>query len=340
MKILITGGAGFIGSHLGERLLGAGHAVVALDNFDTFYDPSIKESNLARARDHHGFTEIRGDIRDPAAYARLPEEIDTVIHLAARAGVRPSIEDPDLYMDVNLRGTSLLLEFMCARGIRRLLFGSSSSVYGDAAPVPFSESDPSDRPISPYAATKRAGELIVHAHGHLFGMGALCLRFFTVYGPRQRPDLAIHKFARMMHAGESIPMFGDGTSERDYTYIDDILDGIEGALEYLNRHPGAYEVVNLGGARTISLRDMIARVAEAMGVEPRISRMSEQAGDVRRTFADVSKAESLFGYRPSVPFPEGVRRFADWYRMRHASPRWQPAHGAQSHVHAAVAGGR
>jgi UDP-glucuronate 4-epimerase len=321
VKVLVTGGAGFIGSHLGERLLGHGHRVVTLDNFDTFYDPAIKERNLTRCRAFGAFTEVRGDIRDPAVYARLPDDIDTVVHLAARAGVRPSIDDPQLYSDVNLHGTVRVLEFMRQRGIRRLLFGSSSSVYGDTASVPFCEDDPGDRPISPYAATKRAGELLVHAHGHLFGIGAICLRFFTVYGPRQRPDLAIHKFARLMAAGEPIPMFGDGTSERDYTYITDILDGIEGALGLLAREPEIYDVVNLGGARTISLRDMIDQVAVAMDVQPRISRMPAQAGDVRRTYADVSRAERLLGYRPSMPFTEGLRRFAEWYRAEHLEAR-------------------
>ena len=317
MKILVTGAAGFIGSHLSERLLHAGHDVVALDSFDTFYDPAIKERNLARSRAVPGFEEVRGDIRDPQVYAGLPEDIDTVVHLAARAGVRPSIDDPQLYVDVNLRGTTLLLEFVRERGIRRLLFGSSSSVYGDAAPVPFSEDDPGGRPISPYAATKRAGELLVHAHGHLFGIGAICLRFFTVYGPRQRPDLAIHKFAHLMASGEAIPMFGDGGSERDYTYIDDIVDGIEGALRLLDSHPEIYDVVNLGGARTISLRAMIDQVGVAMDTRPRISKLPAQAGDVRRTYADVSKAERLFGYRPATPFAEGLRRFAEWYHAEH-----------------------
>ncbi len=321
MKVLITGAAGFIGSHLSERLLGKGHHVVSLDSYDTFYDPAIKERNLARCRAFGTFTDVRGDIRDPGVYARLPEDIDTVVHLAARAGVRPSIDDPHLYVDVNLRGTILLLDFMRERGIRRLLFGSSSSVYGDAASVPFSEDDPGDRPISPYAATKRAGELLVHAHAHLFGIGALCLRFFTVYGPRQRPDLAIHKFARMMSAGEAIPMFGDGGSERDYTYIDDILDGIEGALGLLGRSPEIYDVVNLGGARTISLREMIDQVGVAMDAKPHISKMPDQAGDVRRTYADVSKAERLFGYRPATPFATGLERFADWYHTEHPEAR-------------------
>lgn len=318
-RILVTGAAGFIGSHLSERLLSAGHEVVGLDNFDTFYDPAVKDRNLEGARSFARFTELRGDIRDEDVYERVPDGIDAVIHLAARAGVRPSIEDPVLYMDVNIHGTARLLEFMRSRGIRRLLFGSSSSVYGDDAPVPFSEGDAADRPISPYAATKRAGELIVHSHGHLFGIDALCLRFFTVYGPRQRPDLAIHKFARLMMRGADVPMFGDGTSERDYTEIDDILDGVEGALGYLYRNPGTYDVVNLGGARTIALRAMIDEIASALGVRPSIRRLDDQPGDVRRTFADVSKAERMFGYRPRVPFDEGIRRFADWLGQERAS---------------------
>jgi UDP-glucuronate 4-epimerase len=318
VSVLVTGAAGFIGSHLVERLLDEGAAVVGLDNFDSFYDPAVKERNLDRARGYGRFTEVRGDIRDADCYEQLPHDLDTVVHLAALAGVRPSIRDPQGYLDVNVRGTLQLLDFMKERSIPRLLFGSSSSVYGNAAPVPFSEDDAGDRPISPYAATKRAGELIVHAHGHLYGIDAVCLRFFTVYGPRQRPDLAIHTFARRLAEGLPIEMYGDGTSERDYTYIDDILDGIEGAMRYLERSPGAYEVVNLGGARTITLRNMIIHVATALGVSPQIQAVDEQAGDVRRTYADVSKAERLFGYRPSVTFEEGTRRFADWFLSERA----------------------
>jgi UDP-glucuronate 4-epimerase len=318
VSVLVTGAAGFIGSHLVERLLDEGMEVVGLDNFDSFYDPAVKERNLDRARGFARFTEVRGDIRDPAAYGRLPDDIDTVVHLAALAGVRPSIRDPHGYFDVNVRGTLLLLDFMKSRAIPRLLFGSSSSVYGNAAPVPFKEDDAGDRPISPYAATKRAGELIVHAHGHLYGIDSVCLRFFTVYGPRQRPDLAIHTFARRLAEGLPIQMYGDGTSERDYTYIDDILDGIEGAMRYLHRTPGAYEIVNLGGARTVTLRDMIIHVATALGVSPHIEVCGEQPGDVRRTYADVAKAERLFGYHPSVSFDEGTRRFAEWFLSERA----------------------
>lgn len=320
-KILVTGAAGFIGSNLTERLLDAGHDVVGLDNFDSFYDPAVKERNLDLARGSSRFTEVRGDIRDPSAYARLPDDIDTVVHLAARAGVRPSIEEPRLYLDVNVAGTNLLLDFMRARSIPHLLFGSSSSVYGDSAPVPFRESDPGDRPISPYAATKRSGELLVHSYSHLFGLGALCLRFFTVYGPRQRPDLAIHKFARLLSEDAEIPMYGDGSTERDYTEIGDILNGIEGALAWVRANPGAFDVVNLGGGRTVSLRRMIAVLGDVLGVEPRIRRRAGQPGDVRRTFADVSKAERMFGYRPRVPFERGVCRFVEWFREEERADR-------------------
>ena len=316
MSILVTGAAGFIGSHLSERLLANGHRVIGLDNLDTFYEPSVKEQNLEGPRSYQTFLDLRGDIRDPELYRALPDDIDTVVHLAARAGVRPSIEEPELYHDVNVNGTLRLLEFMRQRGVERLVFGSSSSVYGDSAPVPFSERDHADRPISPYAATKRSGELLVHAHGHLFGIDAVCLRFFTVYGPRQRPDLAIHKFARLMLEGAEIPMYGDGSSERDYTEVEDILDGIEGAIGYLRRNPGTYEIVNLGGARTTPLRRMIELVGESLDVRPRIRRMPEQPGDVRQTYADVSKAERLFGYRPSVPFEAGVARFGAWMLAR------------------------
>ncbi|RMH11698.1 MAG: NAD-dependent epimerase/dehydratase family protein, partial [Gemmatimonadetes bacterium] len=255
--ILVTGGAGFIGSHLCERLLERGHAVVSLDAYDDFYDPAVKRANLDAARDFDAFVEREGDIRDPAALAALPDDIDTVVHLAARAGVRPSLEQPALYADVNVMGTVRVLEFARVRGIGRIVFGSSSSVYGNAERVPFVEDAAVDRPISPYAATKKAGEALCHVHHHLHGAAIVCLRFFTVYGPRQRPDLAIHKFARLMSEGRPVPMYGDGTSERDYTYIDDILQGVEGALDWLVRTPGAFEVVNLGESRTIPLTRMI-----------------------------------------------------------------------------------
>lgn len=313
MSILLTGSAGFIASHLSERLLERGIQVVGLDNFDDFYDPAIKEANLSKSLDFHGFTLVRGDIRDEGVISGLPEEIDTIVHIAARAGVRPSISQPVLYYDVNVMGTLRLLELAKKRGIKRFVFASSSSVYGNNEKVPFSEDDPVDNPISPYAATKKAGELMTHAYAHLYGMACLCLRFFTVYGPRQRPDLAIHKFTRLISAGEEIPMFGDGSSERDYTYIADILQGLDGALEWVERNEGVHEIVNLGESRTIRLTEMIRALEEAVGRNARIRRLPEQPGDVVRTFADVSKARAMLGYDPKWGFDEGVRAFVEWF---------------------------
>ena len=312
MSTLVTGSAGFIGSHLCERLLTKGHEVVGLDSYDDFYDPSVKTSNTEIAREHDTFTEVRGDIRDSSNLAGLPENIDTIIHLAARAGVRPSIEQPVLYSDVNVNGTVALLEFARIRGILRFIFGSSSSVYGNNESVPFREQNSVDHPISPYAATKKAGELLCHSYHHLHGMAVLCLRFFTVYGPRQRPDLAIHKFARLMMAGEPISMFGDGSTERDYTYIDDIIHGVEGAYTYLEEQPEAYEIINLGESRTVSLTEMISTLADAIGVEPDIRQLPMQPGDVVRTYADIAKARDLLGYAPATDFEEGVVKFVEW----------------------------
>ena len=313
MRVLVTGGAGFIGSHLCEHLLQDAYEVVVLDSFDDCYDPAIKRTNLTECREHSRFTEVEGDIRDSAVLDKLPE-VDTIIHLAARAGVRPSIEDPVLYNDVNVGGTLSLLEFARRRGIRRFVFGSSSSVYGNNEKVPFSEEDPVDHPISPYAATKKAGELLCHTYHHLNDLGVLCLRFFTVYGPRQRPDLAIHKFARLMTAGEPVPRFGDGSTERDYTYVDDIVDGVMGALEYLEAHPDAYEIINLGESRTVSLSEMIDTVARALSGTPTVEELPLQPGDVTRTYADVSKARALLNYAPRTAFQAGVRRFVEWFR--------------------------
>ena len=312
MKILITGAAGFIASHLSERLLAAGHSVVGLDNFDDFYDPAIKEANLAVAGDHSEFLLVRGDIRDPEKLTALPPDIDTIIHIAARAGVRPSISQPVLYYDVNVNGTLQLLELARDRGITRFISASSSSVYGNNEKVPFSESDRVDNPISPYAATKKAGELLCHSYSHLYGLTCLNLRFFTVYGPRQRPDLAIHKFSRLLDQGQEIPMFGDGTTQRDYTYIDDILQGVEGAIRWTRENEGRFDIVNLGESRTIELREMIRMVGEEMGIEPRIKRLPMQPGDVKRTYADITKAREILGYDPKWEFREGIREFLMW----------------------------
>jgi len=314
MNVLLTGAAGFIASHLSERLLERDCSVVGLDNFDDFYDPAIKEANLVRALDHDAFSLVRGDIRDRGLLVGLPDRIDTIIHIAARAGVRPSISQPALYYDVNIIGTLNLLEFARERGITRFIFASSSSVYGNNETVPFSEDDRVDNPISPYAATKRAGELMTHSYTHLFGITCLCLRFFTVYGPRQRPDLAIHKFARLMTSGAELPMFGDGTSQRDYTYIDDILQGVEGAVEWVRKHKGVHDVVNLGESRTIGLKDMIRVLGEEMGIEPRVRTLPEQPGDVMRTYADISKARRILGYSPKWEFRDGIQAFVKWFR--------------------------
>jgi UDP-glucuronate 4-epimerase len=314
--VLLTGAAGFIASHYAERLLARDISVVGLDNFDEFYDPEVKEKNLARARDHRKFTLVRGDIRDRGLLSELPDEVDTIVHIAARAGVRPSIAQPVLYYDVNVTGTLNLMELARERGIKQFIFASSSSVYGNNEKVPFSEEDPVDNPISPYAATKKAGELLTHAYTHLYGIACLCLRFFTVYGPRQRPDLAIHKFTRLLEKGEALPMFGDGTSERDYTYIEDILQGMDGALGWVEAHPGVHDIVNLGESRTISLREMIQVLGEEVGIEPRVERLPDQPGDVVRTFADISKARDILGYNPQWEFRDGIRAFLSWYRDR------------------------
>lgn len=313
MSILVTGAAGFIGSHLCDALLAGGESVVGLDSFDEFYAPSMKERNLASAKEHAGFRLVRGDLRDPDALSALPDGIDTVVHLAARAGVRPSIENPELYADVNVMGTVRLLAWARARSVERFVFASSSSVYGNNEKVPFSESDPVDHPISPYAATKKAGELICHVASHLDGVAMACLRFFTVFGPRQRPDLAIRKFAGILRDGGEIPMFGDGTTSRDYTYVDDTISGVLGAVEWVRRKHGAYGIFNLGNHRTVSLSEMIRTLGEEMGVEPRVRRLPMQPGDVLRTYADIERAGAELGYRPATSFREGVRRFLEWF---------------------------
>ncbi len=313
MSVLVTGAAGFIGSHVCEALLDRGQAVVGLDCFDDFYEPAAKERNLDAARDHDAFELVRGDIRDADALEGLPGDVEAVIHLAARAGVRPSIENPELYTDVNVMGTVRLLAWAKARGLRRFVFASSSSVYGNNEKVPFSESDPVDHPISPYAATKKAGEVICHAASHLDGIALACLRFFTVYGPRQRPDLAIHKFARIIRDGGEIPMFGDGSTSRDYTYVDDTVSGVLGALEWVGRDGRDYDVFNLGNHRTVALSEMIRVLGEEMGVEPRVRQLPMQPGDVVRTYADIGRASEELAYRPETGFREGVRRFLEWF---------------------------
>ena len=318
--ILVTGGAGFIGSHLTDRLLADGRDVVVLDNFDPFYDAGDKRRNLERAATHPRFRIVEGDIRDPvaidAAFAALP--ITAVVHLAARAGVRPSIEDPILYTSVNLDGTVRLLEACRRRGIGLFVFGSSSSVYGNNVKVPFAEDDPVDHPISPYAATKRAGELLAHTYHRLFGMRVACLRFFTVFGPRQRPDLAIRKFAALMVAGKPIPVFGDGTTGRDYTFVEDIVDGIVRALD----RTAGFQTWNLGGSHPVALNDVIARLSRGLGRTPQVNRLPLQLGDVERTWADVTRAKRDLDWAPVTSFDRGMDSFLEWFESerRRAAP--------------------
>lgn len=308
----MTGGAGFIGSHLAERLLADGRRVIALDNLDPFYDPAVKWRNLRAALRHPAFRFVEADIRDRAALDRLlaEESVECVVHLAARAGVRPSIEDPRGYADVNVTGTAVLFEACRRRGVRRVLFGSSSSVYGNNPKVPFAEADPVDRPVSPYAATKRAGELLAHCYHHLFGFQVACLRLFTVYGPRQRPEMAIHKFTRLLAAGSEVELYGDGSSARDYTYVSDVVEGIVRALDRCH----GYHVWNLGGSRTTPLAELVERIAAGLGVEPRVRRLPPQPGDVERTWADIGRARAELGWEPRVGLDQGLASFLAWFR--------------------------
>lgn len=312
-SILVTGGAGFIGSHLVDRLLGAGESVCVLDNFNPFYDPAVKRSNIEAHLEHENYQLIEADIRDKTAVEACFERcsIQEVIHLAAMAGVRPSIEDPSLYQEVNLIGTMNLLEAMRARSIKKLIFASSSSVYGNNEKVPFAESDPVDHPISPYASTKKSGELMVYTYHHLYDIDSVCLRFFTVYGPRQRPEMAIHLFTRKIFQGEEILVFGDGSSRRDYTYIDDIVDGI---LACRSQKFG-YEALNLGRSDTVHLAGLIEKIEKQSGRKARIQRLPIQAGDVRQTFADISKARRLINFEPKVSLDAGLQRFIEWYNQ-------------------------
>ena len=316
---LITGAAGFIGSHLSEALLARGDRVVGFDNLNDYYDPRIKRRNLDDVgAAYPEFSCETGDLRDKAAVDALFDKhtFDGVVHLAAMAGVRPSIQDPVLYSEVNLTGTTHLLEAMRAKGCRRLQFGSSSSVYGGCKETPFSESFIADRPVSPYAATKRAGEVICHSYHHLFDMEIACLRFFTVYGPRQRPEMAIHRFTRLIDEGKPIPFFGDGSSRRDYTFVGDIVNGV---VRSLDRSTG-FEIYNLGGSHTVSLRELVDLIEERVGKKAILDQRPDQPGDVPITYADVSKAERDLGYRPGVRIEEGLDRFMRWYRETQSVP--------------------
>lgn len=310
MRALVTGGAGFIGSHLVDRLLAEGWSVTAVDNFDPFYDPKMKRRNLEAHIDSEWFELIEADIRDLES-SDLTGNYDVIVHLAAKAGVRPSIQDPVGYQDVNVRGTQKMLEIARVLGVRHFVFASSSSVYGVNPNVPWREDDCVLLPISPYAATKVAGELLGHVYSHLYGIRFIALRFFTVYGPRQRPDLAIHRFARLILNGEKVPIYGDGSSRRDYTYIDDVIEGVRRAMDYSTTQ---YEIINLGNNRTIGLLEMVRALEGVLGRKADLEFLPEQPGDVPQTWADVSKAERLLGYRPGTEFADGLRRFVDWMR--------------------------
>ena len=313
-RILITGGAGFIGSHLVDRLLASDvEQITIVDDFNDFYQPEIKRRNIVSHLKDPRYQLIEADIRDAKALEQSlgNTEFDCIVHLAARAGVRPSLAQPRLYNETNITGTLNLLELARQHGIKQFVFGSSSSVYGINAKVPFSEDDPIRQPISPYAATKGAGELLCHTYSHLYGIRCVCLRFFTVYGPRQRPDLAIHKFARLISEGKPIPVFGDGTTRRDYTYIDDIIDGVVAAINY---DKSDYEVINLGESRTVELRELIALLEKELDAHAIIDRQPPQPGDVPQTFADITRARKLLGYDPQTQIEEGLRRFVDWFR--------------------------
>ena len=311
MNILVTGAAGFIGSHASEHLIKLGHKVTGIDNFDDYYPARFKQLNLQELRSNSSFTFHEADIRDRAALDRILSDtkIDAVLHLAAKAGVRPSIENASAYYDVNVNGTLCLLESMRENGVSKMLFASSSSVYGNNPKVPFSEADRVDDPISPYASTKKSGELLCHVYCHLYKFDITCLRFFTVFGPRQRPDLAIHKFTRLVDEGKSIPFYGDGSTARDYTYVEDIVNGINCALDNL----GGYRVYNLGESRTIDLKKLVATIEHTSGKQAVLDKLPLQQGDVTITFADISKAKKEIGYDPKYDIETGIQKFTDWY---------------------------
>lgn len=312
MDVLLTGGAGFIGSHLGERLLALGHHVTCLDELNDFYDPDLKRENLTKALANPAYRFVKGSILDADLLDDLfgTSAFDAVLHLAAWAGVRPSIQRPALYCEVNISGTLELLERCVRHRVPRMVFASSSSVYGGRTEVPFRETDAVSRPVSPYAMTKAAGELLAHTYHHLHGLDVFCLRYFTVYGPRQRPEMAIHSFCRSVLAGTPITMFGDGSSSRDYTYVEDAVEATVLALERCK----GFEILNVGGENPIRLDALVELIGRSAGIEPRIVRQPDQPGDVPRTYADVARARAVLGWSPAVGIEEGVSRTLAWLR--------------------------
>tara|TARA_R110001583_G_scaffold190000_1_gene353855 strand:- start:5334 stop:6275 length:942 start_codon:yes stop_codon:yes gene_type:complete len=310
---MVTGCAGFIGSHVSEKLLSEGYKVVGIDNFDPFYPRKVKEKNMMNFLHHPHFTFYEIDLRDASALNQIEKNVEIIIHLAGKAGVRPSIEDPQSYIENNIIASNNILEYMRSKHIKKMAFASSSSIYGNAKKVPFQEKDKFDNPISPYAFSKKSCELQNFTYHHLYDLDIINLRFFTVYGPRQRPDLAIHKFLSLIRKGEVIPVYGDGTSARDYTYIDDTVSGILKAMKYLEFHKSVYETVNLGNSFPILLGDLIATIGQIAKAEVLIKRMPNQAGDVSQTYADISYAKKLLGYQPKIKFREGIEKFVSWY---------------------------
>ena len=314
--ILITGGAGFIGSTLAEKLLKNNYNVIVIDNFNNFYEPSIKRNNINRLMNNYNYKLYECDIRSRNDVKKVYDEnqIDTVIHLAAMAGVRPSIENPILYQEVNGLGTQIILEEARLHNVKKLILASSSSVYGNCKQIPFREDLIVDYAISPYAATKKANEVMAHVYHKLYDMNIIMLRFFTVYGPKQRPDLAINKFTRLILQDKPIPMYGDGSTSRDYTYIDDIVSGIVKSCDYVEQHNHVYEIINLGSNHPVSLKEMIQVIGNVLGKKPKINQLPMQPGDVNLTYADISKAEKLLGYKPSISFKDGIKKFVEWYK--------------------------
>ena len=314
MKILVTGGAGFIGSNICEALLKKGHFVICIDNFNSYYNPKIKKENIKNCLKNKRFKLYKKDVTNFKDLKEIfqKNKIDKIIHLAARAGVRASIKNPLLYEKVNVRGTLNLLEVAKDHNIKNFIFGSSSSVYGNNKKVPFSESDMVDNPISPYAATKKAGELICYVYSQIYGIPTTCLRFFTVYGPRGRPDMVPYKFTKLINEGKMIDVYGEGDTSRDYTYIDDIVNGVIRALNSNLK----YEIINLGNSNTVKLKYFISLIEKELGKKAKIKKLPIQPGDVKRTYADISKAKKILGYKPKVKIEEGIKEFVKWYKLK------------------------